>query len=534
MNFFGGSSRLNGSLFLWLLLAVLCAVAAVGFADGIAKLFDLWKKEEYSHGYLLVFVTAFFIWMRREELVSSATRGLGNWFGLALAASGMLALLAGQMSTLHIIEHYGILLVVFGVSFALVGFGGMRVIWAPLLLLAFAIPLPNFLYQNLSSQLQLISSQLGVFVIRFFDIPVYLQGNVIDLGIYKLQVVEACSGLRYLFPLMSFGYICAYLYRGPVWHRAIALLSTIPITVLMNSFRIGVIGVLVDRWGIEMAEGFLHDFEGWIVFMACTAVLIGELWLLNRFARRNPPPFQSVFGLDLASGGKKVKERDAGQRSTLSATPALLASAVVVILGAVSAAALGEREEVIPDRTTFNRFPLSLGGWQGQENTLEQRYINALKFSDYYLADYLSPTGDWVNFYVAYYDSQRSGASAHSPRSCMPGDGWRMLDLQTRDMPGIAVAGQPLSLNRVKIQKGDHRQLVYYWFQQRGRVLTNEYLVKWFLFWDALTRNRTDGALVRFTTPLAPEETWDDADARLQSMVRQVATNIPDYVPGYP
>lgn len=76
--------------------------------------------------------------------------------------------------------------------------------------------------------------------------------------------------------------------------------------------------------------------------------------------------------------------------------------------------------------------------------------------------------------------------------------------------------------------------MVYYWFQQRGRVLTNEYLVKWFLFWDALTRNRTDGALVRFTTPLAPEETWDDADARLQSMVRQVATNIPDYVPGYP
>ncbi len=103
--------------------------------------------------------------------------------------------------------------------------------------------------------------------------PVFLEGNIIDLGVYKLQVAEACSGLRYLFPILSFSYLFAILYRGPVWHKAVLLLSAAPLTVFMNSFRIGVIGVLVNQYGIEQAEGFLHFFEGWVIFIACISVL---------------------------------------------------------------------------------------------------------------------------------------------------------------------------------------------------------------------------------------------------------------------
>ena len=123
-------------------------------------------------------------------------------------------------------------------------------------------------------------------VIRLFDISVYLEGNVIDLGVYQLQVVEACSGLRYLFPLMSFGFLISYIYRGPVWQKVVIFLSTIPITVVMNSFRIGVIGVTVEHFGIAAAEGFLHDFEGWIVFMACLGFLLFEIWILYMFSER--------------------------------------------------------------------------------------------------------------------------------------------------------------------------------------------------------------------------------------------------------
>jgi exosortase/archaeosortase family protein len=98
-------------------------------------------------------------------------------------------------------------------------------------------------------------------------------------------VADACSGLRYLFPLMTLGFIAAYLFNAPLWQRAIIFLSTIPLTVGMNSLRIGIIGVTVNFWGIQMAEGFLHFFEGWIIFMACMTLLLAEMWLLLRFTK---------------------------------------------------------------------------------------------------------------------------------------------------------------------------------------------------------------------------------------------------------
>src|SRR5262249_53361207 len=144
------------------------------------------------------------------------------------------------------------------------GYSLLRVTIVPIAFLLFAIPLPYFIDAKLTLQLQLISSQLGAFVIRQFGIPVFLEGNVIDLGNYKVLVVEACSGLRYLFPLLSLSFLAAYLFRAAMWQRAIVFLSAIPITVLMNSARIGMIGVTMDRWGPKMADGVLHYFEGWI------------------------------------------------------------------------------------------------------------------------------------------------------------------------------------------------------------------------------------------------------------------------------
>ena len=136
-----------------------------------------------------------------------------------------------------------------------------------------------------------------------------------------------------------------------------------------------------------------------------------------------------------------------------------------------------------------------------------------------------------VNFYVAWYDSQQAGRSAHSPRSCLPGGGWQIKSLQQVPVADVAIGGQPLRVNRALIQYGPQRQLVYYWFQQRGRVITNEYLVKWYLFWDSLTRNRSDGALVRLTVPLPEGAVEAQADRQLAQFARDLAPMLEDYVP---
>jgi len=506
-----------------LLLAVAAGLIGVIFFDGLSYMIDQWSRDEYSHGYLLPLVAGYFVWQKKNEL--SKIQFSISWVGVALFCFGLLGFLVGELSTLFTVIQYAFLLAMGGLLLAIMGWPAFRIILVPFFILFFTVPLPNFLYNNLSAFLQLISSELGVWVIRLFGISVYLEGNVIDLGDFKLQVVEACSGLRYLFPLMSLGFIAAYLYKDRFWKKAVVFLSTIPITVLMNSFRIGVIGVMVEFWGQEMAQGFLHDFEGWFVFMACTAVLVLEMWLLSKIGR-NSVPFGEVFAIDppiSIPGSAEVKVRP---------VPVSMYLSFALLVGvAIASQALPERTENIPQRNAFNTFSMEIGKWKGNKNELESIYLDALKLSDYIIADYIGKDNRPVNFYVAYYDSQRKGVSAHSPKSCLPGGGWQITEFDQKVIEDVFVAGKPLQVNRTLIQLGEVKQLVYYWFQQRGRVVTNEYLVKWFLFWDALTRQRTDGALVRLTALVRPGQEVAEADHLLQKFVGDVSSELGKFIP---
>ena len=515
----------------WGALLVSIGLAIALCWSGVFNMTQIWfGREEYSHGVLIPFIALYLIWQKHHELADM--HFTGAWLGFLAVLCGLFVYYAGELSTLFVLVQYAFLLLLYGLVLSLMGWRAFAVVLVPLLVLSFMIPLPNFLYNNLSASLQLISSEIGVAVIRLFNISVYLEGNVIDLGSYKLQVVEACNGLRYLFPLMTLGFIVAYLYRAAFWKRAVIFLSTIPITVLMNSFRIGVIGVMVNHWGQSMAEGFLHDFEGWVIFMACFAVLFFEMWLLMRITG-DKRPLNMIFGLE-ATPARAVPAGESPQplETRVREIPKpFIAATLVLALALISTLALPEREEIAPARTAFSEFPLAVGDWQGQRDTLEQIYIDALKFTDYALINYKDGKNNLVNFYTAYYESQRKGQSVHSPRSCLPGGGWQIQSLTQIALPEAMVNGQPLLVNRALISYGDQKQLVYYWFQQRGRALTNEYLVKWFIFWDAIIRNRTDGSLVRLTIPLRPGGEEAELDAALNSFAREISPVLANYIP---
>jgi EpsI family protein len=162
--------------------------------------------------------------------------------------------------------------------------------------------------------------------------------------------------------------------------------------------------------------------------------------------------------------------------------------------------------------------------------------LDELKLTDYIIASYARPDVPVpVELYVAYYDSQRKGASIHSPRACLPGGGWAIEEFSQVPVPGAGpeVTGTDrLVVNRSVISLGDQRMLVYYWFQGRGRVITNEYLAKWYIFWDSLTRNRTDGALVRVMTSVPDSTQIDAADARLQEFIVKAAPRLSYHIPG--
>jgi exosortase D (VPLPA-CTERM-specific) len=501
----------------WLLFALVLAVVA--YFGGLSDLVTRWNnQEEYGHGYFIPVISGWFLWSRRDAMLAAI--GKATWLGPALIAVGCVGLLLGELTAIYVLIQFSFLLTIVGLVLAFGGTSLLKVAILPIIFLVFAIPLPYFLGAQLSWRLQLISSDLGVAILRLLGNSVYLEGNVIDLGIYKLQVVEACSGLRYLYPLLSISFLMAYMYKAQFWKRALVFLSAIPITVIMNSLRIAMVGVLVNKWGSGMADGFLHYFEGWIIFMVCLTILVAEIMLLEKLGQKRSF-WQAVDVPEIAAVKTNSQE-------SLPNKPLML-SVALLIFSLVSVNLLGDRQEIKPIRQAFSSFPKTIDTWTAKESSMDKAVEKYLGVDDYLLADFSSPNNGSVNYYVAYYASQRKGVSPHSPQVCMPGGGWIISSL---DRITIDVAGKKdFHVNRTVINKDNHKQVVYYWFEQRGRHIANEYYMKWYLLLDSIQRNRTDGALVRVTTYLKPNEPEENADKRIQGFLEKSVPFLEAYVP---
>ena len=516
----------------WWIVAALCAgLLGVIYYDALALMVGIWIDDEnYGHGFFVPFISLFLIWMKRDKIRALEPRG--SWWGLSLIVAGLALYVIGELGTLAPLLQLSFWLVLVGLCWATLGGRIVRALSFPLLYLLTMIPLPQFLLQGLSGQLQLLSSALGVGCLQVVGVTAFREGNVIDLGPIQLQVVEACSGLRYLFPLMSLALLCAYLFQGPMWKRAVVFLSSMPIAIVLNGFRIGVIGVLVEYFGAGAADGFLHLFEGWVIFVISLAILALVMWGLSRIGSGSKHQSFSDL-LRLPSDSETVVQPGAVRSSSLAgASPAPFFCSVGLLVSlAVASPYLISRDEIVPARQALLNFPMQVQQWQGSTFPLEKEYIETLKFDDYLLADYHVADGAPVNFYVAYYGSQRKGQSAHSPRTCIPGGGWEITSLRTMEVPANDATATVLQVNRLVIQKADAKQIVYYWFKQRDRVLANEYLVKFFLFWDALAKQRTDGALIRLTASVQPGHEEDEADRVLADFTQSVNPLMSQFVP---
>ena len=499
-----------------LLIGAAVLVAMLAFHSALMELVRRWvTQEEYSHGFLIPAVSAWLLWRRRSAL--RAAVGRPSWTGPVLVLIAFAMHVIGELSAVFILSQIAFVIVLIGLVLSIGGYRLLAAAFVPIAFLLFAIPLPYFIDAELTLRLQLLSSQLGALLIRLFGIPVYLDGNIIDLGNYQLQVVEACSGLRYLYPLLSVSFLAAYIFRAPHWQRVLLFLSAIPIAIAMNGLRIGLVGILVDRWGIAMAEGALHFFEGWIIFLACGALLLLEMYAMSVLSGRR---LWDIVRFPETS--ENAQQFDIEMRPAHSA-PFVICLALLCLGGAAVASVSG-RADAAQARLPFAEFPSHIGPWQGRPSLLDVETERGLGLSDYLLSDYSGADGKSVNFYVAYYASQRKGESPHSPIVCIPGGGWIITNIQQQSDGGH-------SFNRVVIKKRGDTQLVYYWFDERGRTLASEIWAKLYLFADAILQNRTDGALVRLTTQIDSSETEHDADKRLQTFMHDAVPQLSAFLP---
>jgi exosortase D (VPLPA-CTERM-specific) len=513
-----------------LLMAVNIAAAVAVFWYGILSLFDAWQKPEYSHGPIIPLLSAFMFLREMKAVPPVAEPVRDRWVGVAVVAGALLLGIAGLLIRVPDVVTYALILWVGGTILACFGLRRGWYFWPSVLHLVFMLPLPMLIYWPISAFLMEVSSEIGVGIVQGFGIPVFLDGNVIDLGVYKLQVAEACSGLRYLFPVMSFSYVFGVLYTGPVWHKIVILLSAAPITVLMNSVRIGIIGVMVENFGIEYAEGFLHLFEGWVIFISCVLILFALAALMQRLGP-DPRPIGDSIDMDFTG----IPEQIARFGRIPAAAPVIVATALTAGV-ALAWHGAPPRTQAEIERVPLALFPKTLGDWAGEPRLLDPEIEAVLGADDYAAVAYRHPErGQLVDLFVAYYSDLTAGKGIHSPEVCLPAGGWEVSDWQRRTLaldPGTVEGAPQVELNRAIIRKGMARQLVYFWFEQRGRRLAGDLSAKVYTIYDSLTRGRSDGALVRLTTPIAPGEPVEAAEARLREMLNRAMARMPRHVPG--
>lgn len=183
-------------------------------------------------------------------------------------------------------------------------------------------------------------------------------------------------------------------------------------------------------------------------------------------------------------------------------------------------------ERVVP-RQPLRDLPYALGHWAGKEYPLEEEILHVAAVTDYTNRVYLGRANEPVQLYVGYYASQRTGDTIHSPKNCLPGAGWDPIHsgYATITVPD----GHRIVVNEYVIQQGLDKQLVFYWYQGRGRVIASEYWGKFWMIADAITRNRTDGALVRLITPMNDGEA--KARARLVHFTQLLFPHLSEFIP---
>lgn len=477
-------------------------------------------EERYSHAPLVFCMALYLIWIKRFEIKD---HNAGAWIGVAITIFAGVAVMIGELSAIWTIVQYGMLLLCLGLAWTLIG-NQIKKILVPFLHLFLVIPLPYMLDVMLSGKMQLVSSNLGVAMSRLMGLSVYQEGNIIDLGLYKLQVVEACSGLNYMYPLMTIGLMMGYMYKAPFFARALLFLSSIPISIVMNSMRIAMVAILVNHSGIEAAEGFMHYFEGWVIFVLCIALLLIEAKLMNIGLNLNNRKLADSFDyLETRGNLDEVEVNKA--KPNIQRTP-IIAGVAIVLLASVSTLSLHHRDEVIPQRESFASYPLQINGWVGRTYEFKNGENEILKLKDYFLANFNKANTN-IDVYLGYTDSQRAGFVPHSPKACIPGGGWEITDTHLKTI--TVDSKTTFQATRMLISKGDSKQIIYYWFHQRGRDLSNEFPMKFALLYDAIKMNRTDGAIVRFTTAVYHSE--QEADTALTAFIRINYHLFPRFIP---
>src|SRR6266705_1139573 len=236
------------------------------YRDVLWRLVDAWTNDgNYSHGFLIIPLAAYLAWERRTELASA--RHQPSILGLIVVAGSLAVLAVGVLGAELFLTRISLVGTLAGTALFLLGWTHLRILAFPLAMLLLMIPIPAIIFNQIAFPLQLLASQFGEGVLTSTQIPVLREGNVLILANTTLEVAEACSGIRTLISLLTLGIVFGYFADSRGWVRTSIALSTIPVAIVANGLRVAGTGIAAQVYGPAAAEGFFHEFSGWVVFV---------------------------------------------------------------------------------------------------------------------------------------------------------------------------------------------------------------------------------------------------------------------------
>jgi len=267
------SPQQKRSTFDWTSIAWFALLLLVCYAPVLTALVKNWNDDaDMGHGFFVPVIAAYIAWQKKDQLGGVIAKP--NWWGLAIVLYGALQLYIATLGAELFLARTAFVISIIGVVLLLGGREYLRIFAFPLFLLFFMVPIPAILYNRITLPLQYTASATADFVLQLMGYAVLREGNILELPSQRLSVVEACSGIRSLLSLSFLSLVYGYFFEKKTWIRVALFLSTIPIAIIANAGRVTLTGMLSEIKP-ELAEGFFHEFSGWVIFMIALAIMVG-------------------------------------------------------------------------------------------------------------------------------------------------------------------------------------------------------------------------------------------------------------------
>ena len=439
-----------------------------------------WNNSSQSHGFLIPFIDLYLIYLQRDKLkyiYASPTYLLG----LPVFVGGVLMYLAGHAGAILLLQELSFVITVIGLVLLLLGVKFLKALLLPVVYLSFMLTIWSDLLEGMHLPFQKLSALIGTELLQWVGIPAYRTSIYIELPNITLEVAKVCSGINYLMSIAAIGVPLAYItLRG--WPRRLILVSgAIMIAILANSFRVAWIGVLAYYKITDNLHGPYQVLQAMFVSVVGFIALFIGAWILSKTTKRSDNTSK------VNTPSKNLKLQSQSPYPNYKMTYSLILTGGILILAGSYINFYSPSP--VPLQMALKLFPYEIEGWSGFDSRLDDDILKNLPVDHDLERTYRSKDGKEINLYVGYFESQRQGKEVINEQTSKLHYGASTVEIKLDTHEEIKV-------NKIVRRERNRDRLILFWYNFNGRITANRYMAKAYTILDALTRNRTNGAII--------------------------------------